>query len=57
MRNLTPIVFASDLPECECCEEPWCELHGMHYADCDCIGPAQIGDHKTVEVDGYQPEE
>ena len=34
-----PVVFASDCPPCDCCGEPFCELHGMHYADCACLGP------------------
>ena len=34
-----PIVFASDCPPCECCGEPWCDLHKKHYADCKCKGP------------------
>lgn len=33
------VVCAGDLPTCDCCEEAWCPAHGMHYADCDCIGP------------------
>lgn len=33
------IVFAADCPPCECCGEPWCEEHDMHYADCPCLGP------------------
>lgn len=33
------IVFAADLPLCECCEEPWCPVHAEHYADCPCLGP------------------
>jgi uncharacterized protein with NRDE domain len=35
------IVFASDLPKCDCCEEEWCEEHNTHFADCECIGPTQ----------------
>jgi len=31
--------MASDLPVCECCEEPWCFTHHQHYADCECVGP------------------
>jgi len=33
------IVYASDLPLCPDCEEPWCPKHEMHYADCPCKGP------------------
>lgn len=36
-----PIVYASNLPLCECCEEPWCPQHAMHYANCPCIGPSE----------------
>ncbi|MGV3707979.1 MAG: hypothetical protein ACO1Q7_03995 [Gemmatimonas sp.] len=36
------VVFAGDLPVCECCgEEPWCVEHAMHYADCICLGPTE----------------
>jgi hypothetical protein len=35
------VVFADDLPACECCEEPWCEKHQAHYADCTCLGPSE----------------
>lgn len=46
------VVFACELPVCDCCEEPWCELHNDHYADCDCIGPTQ--DEATYRtIDGY----
>ena len=34
------IVFADDLPLCDCCQEPWCEAHLEHYSDCDCVGPS-----------------
>lgn len=48
------IVFASDLELCDCCEEPYCAVHDMHYADCDCIGPGNAEDegYEVVEVDG-----
>lgn len=40
----TRIVFASELPECECCGEPWCPTHNEHYADCECVGPGNAED-------------
>jgi hypothetical protein len=37
-----PVVFAGDLPLCDCCgEEPWCPVHEMHYGDCVCVGPTE----------------
>jgi len=33
------LVYASDLPLCEGCEEPWCPKCDEHYADCACPGP------------------
>jgi hypothetical protein len=33
------IIFAADLPECECCGEPWCSVCLEHYAACKCVGP------------------
>lgn len=42
------IVFAHELPECDCCQEPWCPVHQQHYADCECIGP------HNVEDEGYR---
>jgi hypothetical protein len=52
-RALVPIVMASDLPECECCEEPWCPTHDQHYADCDCVGPNNAEEQglKLREID------
>ena len=38
-RVWQPVVFAADLPECECCGEPWCDQCNKHYADCSCPGP------------------
>lgn len=48
------IVFASELPECECCGEPWCAIHMEHYTDCDCIGPSNAEDlgYKIEEING-----
>ena len=34
-----PVVYASDLNDCQLCEEPVCNKHNQHYANCDCIGP------------------
>jgi len=51
---LIPIVFADDLPLCECCEEPWCPEHADHYADCGCLGPSEAVEqgYVLVEIDG-----
>ncbi len=55
-----PIIFVIDCPPCECCEEPFCETHKMHYADCSCVGPhnaAELGFDIRVEdgkVWGYK---
>lgn len=39
-----PVVFAGDLDPCDCCEdEPFCALHGMHFAECSCLGPTEDG--------------
>jgi len=35
------VAYASDMLECEMCEEPFCPEHNDHYADCECIGPTQ----------------
>lgn len=35
----TKIVYAAHLPPCADCGEPLCPEHGLHYADCDCVGP------------------
>lgn len=43
-----PIVFANELKLCPGCGEPYCELHGMHYADCACLGP------EDATKDGYE---
>ena len=34
-----PVLFAADLPLCECCEEPWCPECQEHFADCAHPGP------------------
>lgn len=49
------IVFAHELPVCECCEEElWCPIHEMHYADCECVGPmnAEEEGYTLKEIDG-----
>jgi hypothetical protein len=45
------VVFAGDLLVCECCgDEPWCDVHEMHYADCVCVGPTE--DEAEYSADG-----
>lgn len=37
--------FAGDMVECPYgCDEPWCELCGDHYFECDCFGPDQFAE-------------
>ena len=45
------IVFADDLPDCECCDDKWCNAHQMHYAECACVGPSNAEElgYKLVE--------
>ena len=45
------VVFASELPKCDDCGEPFCELHGGHYFECVCVGPTQDG-YDYEEIDG-----
>jgi hypothetical protein len=45
------VVFAGELPECDCCGEPWCAIHARHYAECSCVGPS------NAEDEGYKLEE
>jgi hypothetical protein len=45
------VVFAHELPGCDCCGEPWCPIHAEHYAECGCIGPS------NAEDEGYELEE
>jgi hypothetical protein len=45
------IWFWNDFPECECCGEPFCEHHAMHYGDCSCLGP------DNAEEQGWELEE
>jgi hypothetical protein len=48
MKDRVPIIFAHELPLCECCDEPWCPKHQQHYADCTCLGPS------NAEDEGYE---
>jgi len=45
------VVFAADLPKCDCCDDAFCPKHKMHFADCSCIGPTQ-DDVEYKEVKG-----
>lgn len=48
--NWDTIVFAADLPLCDCCGEPYCSTCDVHYADCECLGPTQDGvTYKTID--------
>lgn len=48
------IVFASELPACECCGEPFCPVHLEHYAECACVGPHNADElgYQLIEDDG-----
>jgi len=49
------VVYANELPPCDTCGEPWGEEHGLHYADGECLGPAQAADREydiTLARDG-----
>lgn len=35
------VVFAAELPACDCCDEPWCPVHNEHFGECACPGPTQ----------------
>ena len=52
-QGFQPIVYAGDLPVCDCCDEPFCITHGKHYADCSCCGPTQ-DDLRYVKVNGIE---
>lgn len=41
MESFKKVVYADELPVCDCCEEPFCPKCNAHYADCDCIGPTE----------------
>lgn len=46
------VKYAYDCIPCPCCDEPYCEEHDQHYADCDCIGPT-VDDATYRLIDGY----
>lgn len=46
------IWFWNDFPECDCCGEPFCERHAMHYGDCPCLGPDNA-EEQGWELEGY----
>jgi DNA (cytosine-5)-methyltransferase 1 len=29
---------------CDCCEEPWCEIHNDHFSDCGCVRISEYAD-------------
>jgi len=35
------VTSAADCDQCDCCDEPYCQKHLCHYADCSCIGPTE----------------
>ena len=37
------VTTAMDCEQCECCEEPYCLIHNIHYSDCPCMGPTEDG--------------
>lgn len=47
------VKFAGLFDLCDCCEEPWCDVHQEHYGDCCCIGPTQ-DDVTYKTIDGYE---
>jgi len=49
-ESYQPVIFAGDLPLCECCgEERFCPVHECHYGDCNCLWPTEDGaDYKEV---------
>lgn len=52
-KGWSEVVLASFLEPCECCDEPWCDVHGQHYSDCPCIGPHEDGVVRKV-IDGHE---
>lgn len=46
------VVTAADCRPCECCDEPFCDECGEHYADCDCPGPTQDDEYQYKEEGG-----
>lgn len=53
MNQLIEIIFASDLPDCDCGEK-WCPKHKKHYYECECLGPSELEEkgYKIIEKDG-----
>jgi hypothetical protein len=50
--NFGIVVFADDLPVCDGCGDPWCDLHDTHYSDCSCYGPTDDS-LRYVTIGGY----
>jgi len=46
------VVFAADVDDCPDCGEPYCSAHGMHYAECPCLGPTEDDTDYLVSADG-----
>ena len=46
------VKYADEMARCELCEEPWCEEHGKHYFECECVGPHQDDEYDYEEVGG-----
>lgn len=47
-----PVVMAHELPQCECCDEPYCTQCDAHYADCTCVGPHQDDEYDYATFHG-----
>ena len=52
-RGWERVMPAADMLECDCCEEPFCPEHEMHYADCPCIGPHE-DEVSYASVQGFE---
>lgn len=52
-REWNPIVRASALPECECCDDRWCERCEAHFGECQCPGPHSEGEEWTFEQEPW----
>lgn len=52
-REWTPVKYAWECTECECCEEPFCETCGVHYWECSCPGPHSDGDGWTIQEETF----
>ena len=46
------VAYASESSRCELCEEPWCDEHGKHYFECECVGPHQEDEFEYSERGG-----